>query len=354
MSLQHYLLALLITFEQYNVTVVAISSNETRNSGLRPVFEELLGVEVVHDFVAKSWNRPVTEFFGTPPYTLASKPEGYSKKTRAGKPARYQTDGVYEHDHHRFDALGPVLQCPSPILTKFGEGDEEKHICGLSLDKAQEPANHPCVIISIGGANQWAFENIIGKALPHCHIHTLDCTVDGRIPEALKGQATFHKICIGTKDETVTAPQSGTYVKQGMQLQFMRWGTFTAMIGLEHPPDVMKMDIEGYEWSVLQDMAANAPRNVLPRSISLELHYETGMSNLQWYGRFRSPYEIGAWMDFMTTRGNYVLVDRNDNDHCRHCSEIVIAYIPFSQRQLHKSTELSRRGHARKLISATV
>jgi hypothetical protein len=239
------------------------------------VFEELLGAEAVQDFITKAWKRTVTEFYGTPPYTLAPIPKDYNKRTRTGKLAKYQTDGIFEHDHRRFDALGPVLQCPSAILTKFGEGDEEKHVCGLPADMASaNMAGHPCVIISIGGANQWAFETSIGNALPHCHIHTLDCTVNGRIPEALRGRATFHKICIGTTDETVTAPGSGAYVKKGMQLRFMRWGTFTSMIGLTEPPDVMKMDIEGYEWSVLQEMAANAPRNVLPRSISLELHYE--------------------------------------------------------------------------------
>jgi len=187
------IITLLVAFEQYNDNALAFTTNETRNAGLRPVFEELLGEEVVRDFVTKSWKRPVTEFYGTPPYTLAPQPQGYSKKTRSGKPAKYQTDGLYEHDHHRFDALGPVLQCPPSILTKFGEGDEEKHICGLSLDDAHKPPSHPCVIVSIGGANQWAFERSIGQALPHCHIHTLDCTVDGRVPEALNGQATFHK-----------------------------------------------------------------------------------------------------------------------------------------------------------------
>jgi hypothetical protein len=37
-------------------------------------------------------------------------------------------------------------------------------------------------------------------------------------------------------------------------------------------------------------------------------------------------------MDFMATRGSYVLVDRNDNDHCKHCSEIVIAHIPLARK----------------------
>jgi len=55
-------------------------------------------------------------------------------------------------------------------------------------------ANKPCIIISVGSRNQWDFELNIGKALPHCHIHTLDCTVEGRVPEVLKDQVTFHSV----------------------------------------------------------------------------------------------------------------------------------------------------------------
>ena len=144
----------------------------------------------------------------------------------------------------------------------------------------------------------------------------------------LKDQVSFHSVCIGTETKTVKAP---IRKQKNMKWNFMRWTDFAKSIGLTEPPDVMKMDIEGFEYSVLTDLAVNAPPHLLPRSISLELHYETAMETLPtWNNRRRSPYEIGAWMDFMFTRGNYVLVDRNDNRFCKHCSEIVIAHIPRS------------------------
>ena len=66
---------------------------------------------------------------------------------------------------------------------------------------------------------------------------------------------------------------------------------------------------------------------LLPATISLELHYLTQMREITWFGRLRTPPEIAAWMDFMFSRGGYVLVDRRDNAHCTHCSEIVIARL---------------------------
>ena len=56
------------------------------------------------------------------------------------------------------------------------------------------------------------------------------------------------------------------------------------------------------------------------------------MSALPWFGRWRTPYEIGAWMDYLYTRGGYVLVDRHDNRGCRHCSEIVVARLGLACR----------------------
>jgi len=66
---------------------------------------------------------------------------------------------------------------------------------------------------------------------------------------------------------------------------------------------------------------------MLPLSISLEFHYQTSQRALHWFGHYRSPYEIAAFVDFMYTRGGYSLVDRHDNQDCRHCSEIIIARV---------------------------
>lgn len=80
-----------------------------------------------------------------------------------------------------------------------------------------------------------------------------------------------------------------------------------------------------YEWGLVQDLA-RIP-HLLPQSISFELHFMTQMRGLAWFGRLRTPYEIGAWMDYLFTRGGYVLVDRHDNRKCGHCTEIVVASL---------------------------
>lgn len=153
---------------------------------------------------------------------------------------RDEIDLTWPWDHRRFDALGPVLQCPPAIFTSFGQGDGEKRICGLPHDASAQqaigaPGSPQCVVISIGSKNWWDFERAVSAAMPHCVIHTLDCTVKLRVPPALRNKVHPHQICLGEKTETVR-PRG---------LRFMTWGDFVAHIQLKAPPVALKMDIEG-------------------------------------------------------------------------------------------------------------
>ena len=247
------------------------------------------------------------------------------------KMKRDEKDLSWPWDHTRFDALGPVLPCPPALFASFGEGDEEKRICGLPRDAALQaaigaPGAPPCVVISVGSNNQWRFEEAVRAAMPHCVIHTLDCTLEIKVPEALQATVKPHQICLGERTETITARGGAVMKGEEEQRQFMTWGDFVAHIGLAAPPVALKMDIEGYEWGILTALALEE-RNLLPLSISFEFHYQTPRRELHWFGRYRSPYEIAAFVDFMYTRGGYSLVDRHDNEGCRHCSEIVLARV---------------------------
>ena len=84
--------------------------------------QQLLGKEAVDEFIASAWKRSVTEIDvvqekTTTPHLRAT--------------ALYRPDGNYGYSHNRFNALGPVLQCPPSIFSKFGEGDDEKIFVGF-------------------------------------------------------------------------------------------------------------------------------------------------------------------------------------------------------------------------------
>ena len=216
----------------------------------------------------------------------------------------------------RFDALGPVIQCPSIILESFGKDDGEKRICG-NLN------TNECVVISVGSFNVWDFEIAIHEKYPNCEIHTLDCYNQGIIPDEIKSKTSFHSICLSIQDKIIN------------NKEFLTWGSFARKIGLKSPPTAMKMDIEGFEWSVIPSIIKT--NYLIPESFSFELHYLTNIEELLWMGRKRNNHEIGLFIEFLYNYG-YILVDRHDNIHCSTCTELVIAKLLPNTRFLHHNT----------------
>jgi len=228
----------------------------------------------------------------------------------------------------RFDALGPVVQCPASLLQSFGKGDDEKRVCG-------SPVEAPCTVVSIGSNNQWGFERAVAAAGP-CHIHTLDCTVAATVPPGLRGRVTFHSLCLGEEDHT-----------QADGSRYLSWGTLVRKLGLTTPPTMLKMDIEGFEWGALESIVRSGSP-LLPFSLSVELHVWTEVKEVPWQGRWRSVRETGAWMRGMLSRGGYALVDRHDNPLCSYCSEVVLARLLAPQPQSEARRSRFLRSHRRR------
>jgi hypothetical protein len=96
--------------------------------------------------------------------------------------------------------------------------DESKIVCGIGRLEEKEPAakkeeTSPCVVYSIGGNNQWAFEKVILEQTT-CEVHTFDCTglrsrFQPRFPPEYAGRHTFHHVCVGTAHKAAPATCEG-------------------------------------------------------------------------------------------------------------------------------------------------
>jgi hypothetical protein len=231
----------------------------------------------------------------------------------------YQGSDQWGEKWNRFNAMGPIIQCPTGVLESFGQGDGEKRICGSIM-------NDDCVVISVGSNNQWDFEEALIAKYPQCRVHTLDCfAIWAKVPPHLQNQVTLHPICLGLRDETLA------------ERQFMTWLSFADHIGLTKAPSALKMDIEGYEWTTIPAIIKSS--KFVPESFSFELHYKTNVmyKDLVWATRLRTDPEIGLFMELLYNLG-YVLVDRHDNVFCGHCSEIVVAKLVPNSRFSHHLT----------------
>ena len=221
-----------------------------------------------------------------------------------------------------YNSMGPVIQCPPAIFESFGMGDGEKRICGSMKDRGD------CVVISIGSHNEWEFEAAVIEKYPNCRVHTFDCFFsNASVPAGIQNAVTFYPICLGISDKTLPTGE-----------QFLSWPSMVKKLGLIAPPTVMKMDIEGFEWTTIPAIIKS---NIhVPESFSFELHYVTSTESVPWFGRRRSEPEIGMFMELLFHLG-YVLVDRHDNPSCLTCTEIIIAKLVPNSRFNHHGA-----GHA--------
>uniref|UniRef100_A0A7S3SJ10 Methyltransferase domain-containing protein n=2 Tax=Choreotrichia TaxID=141411 RepID=A0A7S3SJ10_9SPIT len=231
--------------------------------------------------------------------------------------AFHDSHTVFRHDHSRFNLLGPIgPRCAK--LEHFGTGDGEKRACGLT--EAVE-----CRVISIGSNNQWDFErDLVSRT--SCRVDTFDCTLNPNThpPEDLAGRVHLHPFCIGNSNATRFVKVKTSVSKR----VFLDWDSLLASIGLQghHRLTFLKMDVEGFEYGALRSMMKSP--SSLPKQIALELHYKTQFPDLSWFGRHLSAGEIALFAEELFQVGSYQVVDRNDNPHCLHCSEILLVRKP--------------------------
>uniref|UniRef100_A0A7S1D137 Methyltransferase domain-containing protein n=1 Tax=Cyclophora tenuis TaxID=216820 RepID=A0A7S1D137_CYCTE len=160
--------------------------------------------------------------------------------------------GMNQHKHNRFFPFQLMATCRS--ITEVGRDsktadgkfdDDSKMICGLG-DDSQIFQQDGCIIYSIGGNNEWLFEEQLLK-LTKCEIHTFDCTGPksrfGHQPQ--HPRSFFHHICLG--DSYVPA-----IPKERCNQNHMICGEIMSLADIQQRlkhthVELIKMDIEGYE-----------------------------------------------------------------------------------------------------------
>ena len=164
------------------------------------------------------------------------------------------------HVFGSFEANWPCLFGELMLIDESmqnGDGpDGVKWVCGLQHLNASS-SSRQCVVYSIGSNNQWEFEVRMNELLPHCDIFTFNPTVDiPTPPSVIEHKVEFKKWGLaGTDDE-----------EKSMFL------LSSIMQRLNHSHiDVLKIDVEGYEWTAIPALDA---QNVCPSigQLMIELH----------------------------------------------------------------------------------
>ena len=124
------------------------------------------------------------------------------------------------------------------------------------------PPSKKCVVYGMGIAEDSSFEI---EMTSFCEVHGFDCTVDPKASSVSSKPFMFHPQCIGR--EPVVA--NTVYMNNASRYQYISLAQ--AMANLRHAAvDVLKFDIEGGEWAVLEgDILGRATR---PAQLIFELH----------------------------------------------------------------------------------
>ena len=103
-----------------------------------------------------------------------------------------------------------------------------------------------------------------------CNIYTFDCTLDCIIPPSIADRTNAYKVCMGSKTET----------RGKNNEQYMTLSDMNILAKRPEGPDYLKIDVEGYEWSILGDLSryvADKGKDIhaqLPLQIYAEFHMD--------------------------------------------------------------------------------
>ena len=236
------------------------------------------------------------------------------------------------HDHGRFFPFDIMANCTE--LACVGgpcRGDTSKIVCGMPelthVRVTSARKDEKCIIYSIGGNNKWEFEVALLQETP-CEVHTFDCTGPvSRFQKPDHDRLIFHHVCLGTRHEDAPPECVGTE-KCGET-----WTLLEMQRSLGHKNiDLFKIDIEGFEWPLFESWPeladSHSPEVVLPYQILVEIHYQTQFANLRHPGvNRRADFRFGRDMVNLQAhllRMGYVVVQRDDNRACPHCTELTL------------------------------
>ena len=192
-----------------------------------------------------------------------------------------------------------------------------------------------CLMYGAGIATDGKFEDFVASQIG-CEVHGFDCTLTGSELAAARARYNFtiHSVCIGRLTNAI----GGDYVRGKVGLQFV--GLADAKRELGHGGrvlDVLKFDIEGGEWGLLESevLLPGIPDSQLPKQLMFELHTEganTAFVNPQAV-KGKGRREVAALFLKLLSRG-FRVASKIVNGGDDKCADFILVREPPSAEQV--------------------
>lgn len=230
-----------------------------------------------------------------------------------------RVDKVYFDDGgKKMRSLTAKMMCSYPGFnpeSSDGKSDVNHSFTAVEFNQNEESNNaSECAFMSMGSNREWGFERSVAQDT-NCTAHTFDCTTADSPMKPDADSIHYYPYCISNEYKKIDDREYLTYFDMLQK------------IGLTKAPDLLKMDVEGFEFDILTQMLDHTEqtnsKHLLPAQISIELHYATRMYDLPWHLRFRQTAEIAMFAGMMYNRGGYVLTNIELFRRCPSCAEVI-------------------------------
>ncbi|KAL3912305.1 MAG: hypothetical protein SGILL_006936, partial [Bacillariaceae sp.] len=201
-----------------------------------------------------------------------------------------------------------------------------------------------CHIISVGGNDNWKFEQAVRDVLG-CTTHTFDCTLPNRMPKRKPkdSRVKFYPHCL---DGNSRSDEHGR--------SYLTYGDALRLANITTPPLYLKIDVEGFEYDIFaqmiqqdnerntmeqqqqQQQRESSSASLLPQQIQVELHWATRMTGVEWMPRTLSAGELALFGNVMYQGGGYVPIQLDFNPYCIGMNMIYSKYMASSE-QTHQT-----------------
>merc|ERR1719487_406190 len=156
-----------------------------------------------------------------------------------------------------------------------------------------------------------------------CEVHAFDCTISPNSQAVTNKDFTFHNWCIGNNDH-VDMSKMTSYVhsrKQENNLVFKSLAQTMADLGHKEL-DVLKFDIEGFEWQLFATDLLNG--NLRPSQLAFELHTEGANAHAVPPAVVEGKGNRAVNQLFLDLhKRGYRVVSKEINEGDPHCAEFV-------------------------------
>jgi len=154
-----------------------------------------------------------------------------------------------------WDFFYPNFDCPHSVERIGHSGDGGKWVCGLKhLAKKQEP----CVVYSYGVSYETSFEEEIASRT-NCSIYLFDHTINVgsiQLPKKFPKRVFIEKIGLGVNDTNTLRSIRSTMKKYNHDFI-----------------DILKMDTEGSEFAVFENIQKDFPTALPFGQLQMEIHF---------------------------------------------------------------------------------